>query len=256
MVIALIALFVAMGGTATALQGRNTIFSDDITNGEVKSPDIGTGHVRSPDLQNNGVLSGDLRDGGVTHVDIANAPSGSDAVNADTLDGADRSTLLGKNEKAADADLLDGMNSSQFLRLAEVRPGDFFQRIDPGYTGDVYRGGEFVELEYSCPSSLSSNGTVRVRNWSRTHDVSLFSDNGGGNPNSFNILTKSVNSGLPGGNYAQGAAATGDHMTLSASRMPLSSSGRYGYGNIHIEVFSIHRNGSCWVQGNAFYIDR
>ncbi len=85
MVVALIALFVAMGGTATALQGRNTVFSDDITNGEVKSPDIRTGHVRSPDISNNnGVRSTDVRDdtltdGGLQGVDIA----------PDALTGAD-----------------------------------------------------------------------------------------------------------------------------------------------------------------------
>jgi hypothetical protein len=36
----LLALFFALSGTAIALDGQNTVFTDDITNGEVKSVDI------------------------------------------------------------------------------------------------------------------------------------------------------------------------------------------------------------------------
>ena len=40
-VISTIALFLVLtGGTAVALNGANTVFSDDIVNGEVKSPDL------------------------------------------------------------------------------------------------------------------------------------------------------------------------------------------------------------------------
>jgi hypothetical protein len=38
--IALIALFAALGGTAVALDGRNSVRSDDIKNGQVRKPDI------------------------------------------------------------------------------------------------------------------------------------------------------------------------------------------------------------------------
>lgn len=39
-------LFLVLGGgTAVALNGHNTVFSDDITNGEVKKADIGSGAV-------------------------------------------------------------------------------------------------------------------------------------------------------------------------------------------------------------------
>lgn len=39
-VIALVALFAALGGTAVALDGRNSVRSDDIKNGQVRKPDI------------------------------------------------------------------------------------------------------------------------------------------------------------------------------------------------------------------------
>jgi hypothetical protein len=40
-IVSSVALFLALGGgTAVALNGANTVFSDDIVNGEVKSPDL------------------------------------------------------------------------------------------------------------------------------------------------------------------------------------------------------------------------
>lgn len=67
------ALFVALGGTAWAtngpLAGKNSVGSADILNGEVKAADVGANAVSA--------------------AKIKNAPSGSDAVDADLLDGLD-----------------------------------------------------------------------------------------------------------------------------------------------------------------------
>jgi len=79
--VTLLAIGALTGGVAYA---ANTIFSEDIVNGEVKSPDIANNQVRSVDVRNDN-LSG----GGLNAADIQNAPSGSDDVNADRLDGLD-----------------------------------------------------------------------------------------------------------------------------------------------------------------------
>lgn len=50
MVVALIALFVALGGSAVALSGRNTVFSDDIVPQNVKTSDLKDGAVTTPKL--------------------------------------------------------------------------------------------------------------------------------------------------------------------------------------------------------------
>ena len=56
-----IALFVALGGgTAVALNGSNTVFSDDIVNGEVKTPDLATGAVTAPKLGCKGNSTADV----------------------------------------------------------------------------------------------------------------------------------------------------------------------------------------------------
>jgi hypothetical protein len=50
MVVAIVALFAALTGTAAALHGHNTVRSDDIKNGQVKSADIRNGQVKTGDL--------------------------------------------------------------------------------------------------------------------------------------------------------------------------------------------------------------
>ena len=68
-VVALIALFVALGGSAYAAL---RVGSKQIINNSVRSKDIRNGHVRTRDLKNNDVRSGDLRDNTVRNED-ANA---------------------------------------------------------------------------------------------------------------------------------------------------------------------------------------
>src|ERR687892_373167 len=97
MVIALIALFVALSGTAVALDGSNTVFSDDIVNGEVKNNDLAADSVASGKIADRQVKNADLSmgasssntiaDGGIQGVDVKN----------NTLTGTqiDESTLTG-----------------------------------------------------------------------------------------------------------------------------------------------------------------
>jgi hypothetical protein len=49
-------------GTAYALDGRNTVFSDDIVNGQVLTADIGRGQVRSADVANNSLRGLDIEE--------------------------------------------------------------------------------------------------------------------------------------------------------------------------------------------------
>jgi hypothetical protein len=78
----LLALFLFVtGGSAYALTGRNTVYSDDIVEGQVKTPDVA------------GVLSADVRDdtltaGGLSAADLARGSVGSSEVAADSLGGS------------------------------------------------------------------------------------------------------------------------------------------------------------------------
>ena len=60
-VMATFAVFLVLsGGTAVALSGSNTVFSDDIVNGEVKGPDVGVNAVTSPKVADRSLSGNDL----------------------------------------------------------------------------------------------------------------------------------------------------------------------------------------------------
>lgn len=77
---ATVAVFVALGGGAYALGGKNSVKSDDIKDGQVKSKDLKNDDVRSGDIENsavgvgelaaNSVQGGEVADGSLTGADI------------------------------------------------------------------------------------------------------------------------------------------------------------------------------------------
>ncbi len=89
-VVAYLALFLTLtGGTAFALSGSNTVFSDDIKDGEVKNPDIAGSAVGTGKVADESLLSGDLKNGEVKNPDIAADAVGSGKVVDNSLLGAD-----------------------------------------------------------------------------------------------------------------------------------------------------------------------
>ncbi len=98
-VVGYLALFVALSGTAIALPATNTVFSDDIVNGEVKSKDIS---------DSNGVRSADVRDddktgGGLAAVDLARGSVGSSEIATDGVSSPEIKTgAVGESEIATD----------------------------------------------------------------------------------------------------------------------------------------------------------
>jgi hypothetical protein len=78
-VVALVGLFVALGGTAVAAgaldgpaQGKNSVGSLDIIDGQVQSPDIQDSSVGGSKVKNGAIASADILDGSITGDDIAN----------------------------------------------------------------------------------------------------------------------------------------------------------------------------------------
>jgi hypothetical protein len=117
LVISLIALFVALGGSAWAItigspQIRNNgIKSIDIGNGQVKSVDIGTGQARSVDLADNGVTGTDINEGTLGPV-----PSAARATSADHSASADRATSAAGADVATN--LAAGRGNAAFTTTA------------------------------------------------------------------------------------------------------------------------------------------
>jgi hypothetical protein len=87
-VIGYIALFLVLtGGTAYALDGSNTVFSDDIVNGAVKTADIGTGQVGSLDVKNGGIFAADLAPNAVRGPQVLDGSLTGDDIDESTLQG-------------------------------------------------------------------------------------------------------------------------------------------------------------------------
>jgi hypothetical protein len=64
MVVALIALFVALGGSAAALSGSNTVQSDDLGPGsQVTAPDVAANAVNGSDVVDNSIAGADVNEG-------------------------------------------------------------------------------------------------------------------------------------------------------------------------------------------------
>lgn len=84
-VVAYVALFFALaGGTAFALDGSNTVFSDDIVNGEVASPDVKDGSLGAVDIREQSIGTNKLKDNSAASIDIADGSLGA----ADLADGS------------------------------------------------------------------------------------------------------------------------------------------------------------------------
>jgi hypothetical protein len=90
-----------MSGTAIALDGSNTVFSDDIVNGEVKAADIGTGAVLSDEIATDAVNTAEVANNSLRSNDVRNGTLNSDDVSDESLTGGD---LLNQSVTANDID--------------------------------------------------------------------------------------------------------------------------------------------------------
>ena len=127
-IVSSLALFLVLsGGTAVALTGSNTVFTDDITNGEVRNADIGANAVNGAKVQNQSLGASDIAPDSLTAGRLApnsataselagDAVSGPKVAN-DSLKGEDvDETSLGQVPAAANANTLDNLDSRDFAR--------------------------------------------------------------------------------------------------------------------------------------------
>src|ERR1051325_3546695 len=62
-VLGFLAFFLVLStGSALALNGSNTVFSDDIVNGEVKTPDLGANAVNTAKVTDNSLTGADVNE--------------------------------------------------------------------------------------------------------------------------------------------------------------------------------------------------
>jgi len=122
LLIALLALFVALGGSSYAAV---KIGARDIQRGAVGTRAIANNAIRSADIHNATIAGVDVKDDSLTNADIDNtslaaatAKSAESANRANTAASATNATTANSAKKADDAEKLDGLDSTDFTRPA------------------------------------------------------------------------------------------------------------------------------------------
>jgi hypothetical protein len=168
-VVGYVAIFLfAMSATAIALPGSNTVFTDDIVNGEVQSGDIGTNEVTSADIANGTVSTQDIATDGVTSADILNGEvTSADVLDAD-LTGADlaNNSVSGddiQNETLTTNDLQANSVQADEIENETIGGGD----IGPGAVGASEVGDGVIArvgTGVNAPGGAAENGAYTVVN--------------------------------------------------------------------------------------------
>ncbi len=168
MVVALIALFVALGGTATALTGSNSVFSDDIAPRNVKQSDINAGAVASGKLAANAVTNGKLAAGAVTGDKLAPASVTTGKVldnNLTAADIADTSSLGAAEINEPDLNTVPAATNAANANFAStigngaVHPGGFATITHRTAFVDVPGGGTAENGNYDTDSVFKQCNT-------------------------------------------------------------------------------------------------
>lgn len=105
MVVALIALFVAVGGTAIALPGTNRVNSGDVKNETLRTQDLKDGAaVQSSDVIDESLLTEDIANNTLQSDDYGDGTVGSDDLGFNSVNGsAIQSNAVGSSEITTDA---------------------------------------------------------------------------------------------------------------------------------------------------------
>lgn len=159
MLVALLALFVALGGSSYA---AIRIGAANLRTGAVGSRAIANNSIRATDIRNGQVTGRDVKDASVTRADIdatglraATAGVATTARSADSARSADTARVAGS---AGDADRLDGLDATDFTRRAcESRTGAIRGAVTIAAAAGF--SGTFTPVTgYNC-----SGGTIEAR---------------------------------------------------------------------------------------------
>ena len=168
-VIATLALFLALGGTAYAAgtigSGAiidNSIRSEDIRNGAVKSIDVSNGTIASGDILDGTVASGDILDDTIVSGDISDGTIASGDISDDTVASGD----------ILDDTIVSGDISNGTIAAADMASGVIAPRLFGNFNGD---DGSLVRGQGIQSSSRFSTGLYFVTFTQNVTNCVLFS---------------------------------------------------------------------------------
>lgn len=125
--VAYVALFFALGGTSA--YAANTVFSDDIVDGEVKAQDLGPSSVRTGKIADGHVRTADVLDNDLTRDDLGPSSVGAFELSQLAFDAADiRDVLSGFPKKFG---LADNVVQSEEIEDKSIRDQDLAASAEP-----------------------------------------------------------------------------------------------------------------------------
>lgn len=188
-VVGYVALFVALSGTAYAvdgpLPGQNQVGSQDIINSEVRSEDIGGAQVRNSDLDLDAVTTGKIATGGVRSLDVFNNTLTGADVNEASLGQVPRADVWGASrwrdvwQSGSDSEHIPRINAGTCTRRgveASTRPGDIvLGTVHGGSAPNPLPGGLTATFLLDTEGGETVNGQVLLRLCNPTaSDVAAF----------------------------------------------------------------------------------
>jgi hypothetical protein len=240
-VFAVLALFVALGGTsAVALTGSNTVFSDDIANDNFNSPTEGQGGLVAADLRAGSVASSEVANGSLTGTDVFdNTISGVDITNG-SLTGADvfDNTIGG-------ADVTNNSLTNEDIQNFSLGNGDFLTgSVDSRVvTDNSLTGTDIDEASLNLPAT----------------ETRFAGSNPGGVALGPPLDDIASTSSLPAGNYVAFAtvntvptSGAGDHTTTVFCGLHKNGSFIGGAESKGLNRKSLSMNGGLVVESGSF----
>jgi hypothetical protein len=154
MIVALLALFVALGGSSYAAV---KIGARDIARGAVGTRAIANNSIRSADIRNATVSGADVTDDSLTNADIDNsnlsaqtARSAETAARATTAASATQAATATNADNAGNAGKLDGLDSSDFTRPACTSQTGALKGVVTIAAGAAFSGSFTPVSGYNC----------------------------------------------------------------------------------------------------------
>ena len=204
-VVSTLCLFLLLaGGTAYALDGSNTVFSDDIVNGEVKNDDlaanaVGSGkiadqQVKNADLGAGASSSNTIADGGVQGIDVLN-----NSLTGDDIGNVTRSVNLPlasfvNVDKGELIDFSSGADSAPDFASFGFSPLLTYDAASPNVDAD------FVGSSFTVPQDAISGGAGSFA-------LGVFKESDSGSPDVV-ICDISLDGGLSGGFFGNASITT------------------------------------------------
>jgi hypothetical protein len=246
-VMATVAVFIALGGSsyAAVTLSKNSVNTGQIKNGQVKTADLGKNAVTGNKVADHSLLAKDFKLGqlpaGAQGPAGASGPQGPKGETAavDTSNFYSRAEsddrFLGTSAKAADSDLLDGKDSTDFVS-GSGRAFSGHATVGSGLQGSPFGNGDELNglaLRLDCDNVSSGDNATQV--WIRNYSSSptpAWMDNGGADATYATL-------GASGGTPLTAGVKTGDVPDQVTFRV------LFGERDLTLDVWSKRNAGSC-----------